>query len=137
MRVQARRQNQFDVGVQGKRAWIADRRAYRWSSRHLFPDPLLRYRLRPRPRRGRADSAPQEFEQLGELARSLSAHRLDVAAVPVVETFARRKPGSAEGDHRLEHGIGGRIVEQLRHDRLLGVGMDLEAADVLLLDKPV
>jgi len=27
----------------------------------------------------------------------------------------------------------GRVVEQLGHDRLLGVGMDLEAADVLLL----
>jgi len=80
--------------------------------------------------------APQEFEQLGELARRLSAHRLDVAAVPVVEAFARRKPGSAEGDHRLEHGIGGRVVEQLRHDRLLGVGMDLEAADVLCWISP-
>src|SRR5207244_1877109 len=61
----------------------------------------------------------------------------DGAASPVGDGCARREPGGAEGDHRLEHGIGGRVVEQLRHDRLLGVGMDLEAADVLLLDKPV
>src|ERR1700682_2963641 len=79
----------------------------------------------------------EERKQRCQCQRYPHALPLGIRAGPVVETLTRVQSSLAARHHRLQHRIGNAIVKQRGDDRSLGIGMDLQSADVLLLDESI